>query len=358
MLDFTELFSGDGEALVWISKAFVVVLITALASFVAKRVLKKMAAKASATSTHWDDILFNSLYRPVAWIIWIQGLDLAADVIHAETGSALFTYSDPLRNVGVLMCIAWFFMNVVREVEADYVERAQVDKATIRALGKLTRLAILITAMLVILQTLGYSIAGVLAMGGIGGVAIGFAAKDLLANFFGGLMIYLDRPFSEGDWIRSPDRQIEGTVESIGWRVTVIRNFESQPLYVPNSVFLNIVVDNPSRMNNRRIYETIGLRYSDLDSMHRVVDEVKTMLVEHPEIDEAQTMMVNFNAFSDSSVDFFIYCFTNTTSWVKFHEVKQEVMLRIAEIIAANAAEIAFPTSTIHLANSISLENS
>ena len=104
------------------------------------------------------------------------------------------------------------------------------------------------------MQALGYSISGVLAFGGIGGIAVGFAAKDLLANFFGGLMIYLDRPFSVGDWIRSPDKNIEGTVEEIGWRLTRIRTFDKRPLYVPNSTFTQISVENPSRMLNRRIY--------------------------------------------------------------------------------------------------------
>ena len=91
--------------------------------------------------------------------------------------------------------------------------------------------------------------------------------------------------------------------------------------------------------------------------MERIVDEVRKMLIEHPEIDESKTMMVNFNQFGGSSVDFFLYCFTNTTQWIKFHQVKQEIMLLIAEIIAAHQAEIAFPTSTIHIADPVTLEN-
>ncbi|MCP4390548.1 MAG: mechanosensitive ion channel, partial [Gammaproteobacteria bacterium] len=126
--------------------------------------------------------------------------------------------------------------------------------------------------------------------------------------------------------------------------------------YVPNSIFTNIIVENPSRMANRRIYETIGLRYSDLTSMDRIVAEVVAMLKAHEAIDADQTLIVNFNEFGGSSVDFFVYCFTKTTQWVKFHEVKQEVMLRIAEIIESNQAEIAFPTSTIHIADAIALE--
>ena len=147
-------------------------------------------------------------------------------------------------------------------------------------------------------------------------------------------------------------------MEHIGWRMTMIRNFQSQPMYVPNSVFTNVIVENPSRMSNRRIYETIGLRYSDLTSMDRVVADVVAMLKNHPEIEPEKTMIVNFNDFSNSSVDFFVYCFTKTTQWVKFHEVKQDVMLRIAEIVKANNAEIAFPTSTIHLADAITIEHS
>src|SRR5690606_7863144 len=157
-------------------------------------------------------------------------------------------------------------------------------ETTVRAIGKLLRATVIITAGLIVLQLFGYSISGVLAFGGIGGIAVGFAAKDLLANFFGGLMIYLDRPFAVGDWIRSPDREVEGTVEYIGWRLSRIRTFDQRPLYVPNSVFMNIAVQNPSRMTNRRIFENVGIRYEDGDKMAAIIDNVRTMLENHAEI--------------------------------------------------------------------------
>ena len=94
-------------------------------------------------------------------------------------------------------------------------------------------------------------------------------------------MIYFDKPFKIGDWIRSPDRSIEGTVETIGWRLTVIRTFDKRPLYVPNSVFTNIAVENPRRMSNRRINETIGVRYDDMKSVSKIVDDIKAMLSSH-----------------------------------------------------------------------------
>jgi MscS family membrane protein len=222
--------------------------------------------------------------------------------------------------------------------------------------GKLLRASVAITAVLICLQTLGFSVSGVLAFGGIGGIAVGFAARDLLANFFGALMIFMDRPFSVGDWVRSPDRNIEGTVEEIGWRLTRIRTFDARPLYVPNSVFMSISVETPSRMTNRRIYETIGLRYDDVAVFPAILESIREMLGNHPAIDTGRTLMVNFNAFGPSALDFFIYTFTRTTVWTEYHEIKEAILLKVAEIIAAHGAEIAFPTQTLHIARALEPE--
>jgi len=214
---------------------------------------------------------------------------------------------------------------------------------------QLSRICLWVIAGLGVLQSIGVSISGLLAFGGIGGIAVGFAAKDLLANFIGGLSIYLDRPFTTGDWIRSPDRNIEGTVEDIGWRLTRIRTFDQRPLYVPNAVFGQISVENPSRMFNRRIYETVGIRYQDSQSMAPIVEQVRAMLQSHQEIDLSRTLIVNFVSFGPSSLDFFVYTFTKTTDWVRFHEIKQDVMLKILDIVISNGADVAFPTQTLHV---------
>jgi len=161
--------------------------------------------------------------------------------------------------------------------------------------------------------------------------------------------VYLDRPFVVGEWIRSPDKQIEGTVEYIGWRHTRVRAFNKNPIYVPNALFTTIVVENPSRMSNRRIKETIGIRYQDVGKMAAIVADVKAMLQSHPEIDTGQTLIVNFTSFAESSLNFFLYTFTRTTEWVRYHEVKQDVLLRVAEIIERHGAQIAFPTRTLHI---------
>lgn len=339
----------------WILQLTVILMLTVIADFAQSRILHKINAQLAKTENYWDDALGEAMRAPVRAVIWLLGVSLGLSVFRSEELEAVFGVVDSVRDVGVIIIFAWFMVRFIRKAEESYVVSCEtggkeVDRTTVDAVAKLLRLSVFIVSTLVALQTLGFSISGVLAFGGVGGIAVGFAAKDLLANFFGGLMVYLDRPFSVGDWIRSPDREIEGTVELIGWRLTLIRTFDKRPLYIPNSLFNQIVVENPSRMTNRRIFETIGIRYEDASLMEPISSEVKTMLLEHPDIDTGKTLIVNFNSFGSSSLDFFVYTFTKTTDWVLFHEIKQDVMVKILKIIEMQGAECAYPTSTIHLA--------
>ncbi|HEB66314.1 MAG TPA: mechanosensitive ion channel [Gammaproteobacteria bacterium] len=336
----------DREQL-WIVKIFAIVFIALLVDFIQKRILRRIQKQLGKTHNRWDDALIHAVRRPLTLLIWILGLAFALQIM--KVGAA-----ELVREVGIMVTITWFLIRFISYMERNILHEQElagtpVDKTTASAISQLLRVSVLITATLVILQTLGVNISAILAFGGIGGIAVGFAAKDLLANFFGGLMVYLDRPFAIGDWIRSPDKDIEGTVEKIGWRTTQIRTFDKRPLYVPNSVFTSIALENPSRMTHRRIYETIGIRYDDIEKLPAIVADVKKMLQTHPEIDQNQTMIVNFNSFAPSSLDFFVYTFTKTTNWIRYHEIKQDVLFKISEIIADHGAEIAFPTSTVHL---------
>lgn len=353
---------GEGMTAVAI-QVFIVVFFALLLDFIQKRILGRLESKVEGTEQLWDDAVYHALRSPLSVLIWLLGITFAADIISKHTEATIFHAINTIREIGVIIIFAWFLNRLVSGMEKNVLHRGErrgkpVDRTTVDAIGKLLRLSVIITTVLIILQTLGFSISGVLAFGGVGGIAIGFAAKDLLANFFGGLMIYLDRPFAEGDWVRSPDRKIEGTVEKIGWRLTRIRTFDKRPLYVPNSAFASIAVENPSRMSHRRIYETVGIRYCDAGKMGRIIDDVKQMLKQHPEIDDSQTLIVNFNSFAPSSLDFFIYTFTHTTDWVKFHEIKQDVLLKVNELIEKQGAEIAFPTSTVHLPDGVNLVDS
>ncbi len=363
-MDFDKLLvqiTNVGGEEAWIYQMFIVVLVVLTANFILMRVLTRVQKTFDKTKNTWDDALLRALRRPLRLLVWIVGISFAAEIAKGVTEAVIFTAVAPIRDVGVIATITWFIIRFIKAAENNITKSSreagnEIDKTTADAISRLLRISVLITATLVAMQTLGYSISGVLAFGGIGGIAIGFAAKDLLSNFFGGLMIFLDRPFSVGDWVRSPDRNIEGTVETIGWRLTRIRTFDKRPLYIPNSVFANIALENPSRMTNRRIKETIGIRYDDVDKLADIIADVKEMLINHPDIDTSQTLMVNFNAYAPSSLDFFIYTFTKTTVWTDFHDIKQDVLLKINAIIASHNAEIAFPTSTIHMAEPLNCQ--
>lgn len=338
----------------WVIYVFMIVLGTLFAAFFLKKALSRLENKTLNTNNIWDDGLVGALQAPSHWCIWLYGFTFAADTVAINAGTSVIEMTNKIRAVGIIVLASWFFVRLIRSLEKNFTNPKYrsnpMDPTTAGAVGKLLRAATMITSVLIVMQNLGYSISGVLAFGGIGGLAIGLAAKDMLANFFGGLTVYLDKPFRVGDWIRSPDQEIEGTVEDIGWRVTRIRTFDKRPLYVQNSTFTHISIENPSRMSNRRIKETIGIRYDDALKMEGIVVDVKTMLQQHSDIDTSKTLIVNFNAFASSSLDFFIYTFTKTTNWIEYHQIKQDVMLRILNIIDQHGAECAFPTSTLHIA--------
>ncbi len=346
MQDLSSWFSTHQSLVI---EVFIVVLIALLANAALQRLLKRLSSRLQKTETPWDEALTEAASKPIAWCVAIYGISFAVEVLERNNDYAsLLAQLDQARNISLLALIGWFLIRFIHRAEVILIDR-HYDQTTVIAIARLLRATVFITFALVLLQAMGYSVGGVMAFGGIGGIAVGFAAQDLLANFFGGLMIYLDRPFSVGDWIRSPDRSIEGTVENIGWRLTLIRTFDKRPLYVPNAVFTKIAIENPSRMSNRRIYETLGLRYADSAAISAIVKDVKAMLIAHDAIDSEQTLIVNFNGLGNSSLDFFIYTFTKTTDWVEFHDIKQDVLLKVMAVIESHDAELAFPTSTVQI---------
>lgn len=342
---WNELISQNYD---WFWDVSIALSITLIAGAAWRFTRKRLVKLALATKNRWDDIVLEAIGVPISWIIFAIGATWIADITAGHFSSEIISSIPVVRQLALIILTAWALWRLINRVEERQIVNG-IDPTTVQLVGKVAKLSVTILIILPIFQLLGISISGILAFGGVGGLIVGMAAKDLLANFFGSLIIYLDRPFKVGDWVRSPDRSIEGTVEHIGFRVTRIRTFDKRPLYVPNSVFTNISVENPSRMTNRRIYETIGIRYQDSRHLPAIMEGVRAMLREHPEIDNNQTMIVNFNSFGESSLDFFIYTFTKTTDWVRFHEIKQDVLLKVLNIIHGKGGDCAFPTRTLHV---------
>ncbi|MEE4639428.1 MAG: mechanosensitive ion channel family protein [Wenzhouxiangella sp.] len=340
----------------WILQAFLIILAALLLEFFYRGFISRLEKFAQKTRKHWDDGVVYAGKRPVSLLIWWQGLVMAARVMTPHTELLYFSsdFLNAMQQLGLVVAATWFFFRLTTGFENAYVaerqkRNVQFDITTVSVLGRIVRIAVVLTGTLTVLSILEIPISGFLAAGGVSGIAIGLAARDLLANFFGGFMVFMDRPFSVGDWVRSPDQEIEGTVEKIGWRMTTIRKFDKRPMYVPNATFTTITVENPSRMSHRRIFEHIGLRYEDQNVIRAVIDDIRAMIHGHADLDTNQTTMVHFNIYGPHSLDIMIYCFTRTTVWTTYHAVREDVLLKIGDIISSHGAEIAFPTRTIKL---------
>ena len=325
--------------------------------FIKNKLILLFTGISKKTATDFDDIILKSIQKPLTYLIILVSLILISEALNNIF--QIFEYFDISKAIYLLIVvlISWTLLRILNgyycnksflrnlKESDDPVVVEQTYEITIR----IFKIIVIIITALTLMQEFGLSISGLLAFGGVGGLVIGLAAKDLLSNFFGGLMIFLDRPFKVGEFIKSPDRDIEGIVESIGWRLTVVRTFSKNVLYIPNSAFSNIVVENATRMTNRRINQIIGLRYDDLDKIPKIVDDIRIYLENHNDLDQSIKPFVYFQSFSASSCDFFIRAFTKTKDWREFLKIKEQVLYKVSEIINNHDAIIAFPTMTIEM---------
>ncbi len=313
-----------------------------------QRLAKRTAARLSSVS--WAVMPLLGWPATVALVlVWLHlSLPVAGRWLEIPQSTLLGQWMD-LAWVAV---IAFSAYSVLMAWQKTYVRLKKMHQQTYDATSldvvvKVMKLAIAALTVLWVLPILGLNISALLAAGGVAGLVVGLAAKDLLANFFGGLMVYLDKPFKLGDWVRVPSANIEGIVEEMGWRTTCIRTFEKRPLYVPNSIFSSQVIENPSRMSHRRLDATMGLRYQDIALVEPFCSQVKALLTAHPQIDSEEGFVVSFDKFSDSSVDVLISCFIKTQSRAEMLEIKQTILLGAYRLLCEMGGEIAFPTRTL-----------
>lgn len=329
-----------------IQSAGILFILALITHIVLGFVLKKIIIHADKTQNQWDDVLINAISMPLKVLIWFVWIYLSIDSLKTQL-IGLDILID-MVNIIPIFIITWGIVRIVSGAETHILnQKTDVNNDSIRLIMRLVRMLIMIAIGLGVAQYFGFSISSLLTFGGVGGVVMGFAAKDMLANIFGGLMIQMDKPFSTGEWIRSS--QFEGVVEKIGWRMTRIRTFNKNPVYIPNSIFASIPIETPSRMSNRRIHETIGIRYNDIKQLPNILQEIENMLEKNQDIDHKQDIRVYFNQFNASSLDFHISTFTNTISKGEYQKIKQQILLNIATIIDQHGAEIAYPTQTLYL---------
>ena len=339
------------------SSLLTITLITLFLFFIKNKLINFIFALSQKTNTVYDELILFSIKTPSTYLISFGYIFIVTDYfIKNETLNLNFSLSSSVFSL-IVIIISWSLLrglNYYLHLKPFAKQLSSDDDITLitetyEIVIRILKILVITITALIIMQELGLSISGLLAFGGVGGLIVGLAAKDLLSNFFGGMMIFFDRPFRVGEFIKSPDRNIEGVVEKIGWRLTIVRTFSKNVLYIPNTAFSSIIVENATRMSNRRINETIGIRYDDLNKMKYIIQDVNNILENNRDIDQTQKAKVYFKSFSASSCDFFIYAFTITKDWEEFLRIKQDVLLKVAEIIENHNSEIAYPTSTVFI---------
>ena len=315
-----------------------------------QRVTKHLAGK---TKTTLDDTLLQAAEKPLSWLILLLGIWASVMVLNPPSDVLpLVAIAERVGRMLSIVLVGWFLWRLIDGFSVYAMSRAQktdstLDDQLVPFVSKTLKLFLVVTGILVIAQNLGYSISGLVASLGIGGIAVAMAAKDTIANLFGSVMLLVDRPFAVGDWIKTS--QFEGVVEEIGFRSTRIRTFARTLVNVPNSMLANMVIDNIDARSKRRIKMRIGVTYdTSTEKMQQAIAGIEKILAEHPGVDQ-EFSLVKFDNFEDSSLSIFLYYFSKSKDWAVYLQVRQEVNMQIMQLLESLGLEFAFPSRTLYI---------
>lgn len=337
----------------WIAELTVVLVLFILFNFFLKGFLNRAKTKARLIENDWKSHIDTVAMAPIQFLLWICLIAFSIDILVRELElEGVFEIVPSLRDTGIVLCLAWLALRWKKAVHDSIVSRrlkgkTSFDLITLELISKLFTIGVLFIVLLLVMQILGLNVVPLLTFGGIGAAAIAFASKDVFANFFGGLMLNLTRPFTVNDQIELPQRKVVGQIEEIGWYLTVIRDLQKRPIYMPNSVFSSELVINLSRITHRRIEETIGLRYADIGSSEAIAEEIRQYFQSHPNIDHNLPVYVYIHTLASSSVDLEVKAYTLCTRYEEFMEIKQKVLLEIYRIVKKYNGDLAYPTITV-----------
>jgi MscS family membrane protein len=321
-------------------------------------ILRVVLRFTNKTKSNLDDEILNAFQKPIKSFTMILGLYLA--LIYLPLSKNVYITISKLFRASVIIMITWglynlegTFITLHEKMESKF--NFKTNKILKPFLTKALRFTTIAIAIGIIAEEFEYDVSGFVAGLGLGGLAVAMAAKDTLANVFGGVVIIMDKPFDIGDWINVGS--VEGVVEDINFRSTKIRTFDKAVVTVPNSILTAESITNNSRRGIRRITFKLGVVYSTpIEKLRRCIDNIERMLVEHPRVDK-QAIYVKLDEFGDSSLNIFVYFFTNTANWEEYLNIKQDINFRILEILEKEGVSLAFPSTSIYFRNKLSIES-
>jgi MscS family membrane protein len=346
VVDFSNTATGY-----WVCAIIVLILAWIARSifiYITKTYLGKLTAR---TETDVDDRLIRKIKGPIGNIIFLIGLYFVALLLHLPREP--YDWHRLAYNVIDTLIILMALWLVIRLV--DLVSYILTQSWSRSGITQYEQVLPFMRDLSKILAIAGAAVAAIIAWDkdptvllaglGIGGLAIGFAAKDTISNIFGSITIFADRPFDDGDWVVIGDQ--EGVIEEIGFRTTRIRTFEKTLITIPNSIIANTPINNFSRRPLRRVRQKLGILYeTPVDKVEAAIEGIRKLLIEHKEVEE-EPLLVYFEDFGDSALVIFLYYFTITADWNEYMRIRQDVNLRIMRLFEEMGVEFAYPTTTV-----------
>ncbi len=301
--------------------------------------------------------LKDSFKQPMKFLILCFGvyaavMNILSFPLLTLTYAGTKAFATKLLRISIIIAFVNGFSNasygIIRGIEGFNTKLDLVlDQTIMNFSAKLLKVVIIAFGVVIVVSELGYDVNGLIAGIGLGGLTFALAAQDTASNFFGGIVILLDKPFKAGDWIQTPS--IEGVVCEISFRSTTIKNFNDTVTVVPNSKLANEVIVNWSKMKKRKIVTTLSLTYdTPKENLIAIVDDINEFLQNSADVNPSDSFAV-FNEYSASSLDIMVNYFTMSTTMLEHYAEKQRVNLKLMDIVQKHGARFAFPSTSVYI---------
>ena len=329
---------------------FIFLFFYVLRRLFARFLINRLSKLVLKSENQLDDTIIEVIEGPLKFLPVVMGFFIASSFI--EFSLTVQNFIDLINRSLITIFIFWLlhqliipFSFLIKKFE-EKISKPLVDW-TLRGL----KILIFILGIVAILELWGIKVGPVIAGLGLFGVAVALGAQDLFKNLISGIMILMERRFTIGDVIHVSG-EVEGVVEQIGFRSTLVRKFDSTPVMVPNYKFAEQSVTNHTRRHHRRIRWLIGLEYkTSIEQLKKIRDEITYLI--NSDNDFAKNINTNFfvriDSFSDSSIDILVQAFTETNDWGEYLKIKEKLAVKIIEIVETNKAGFAFPSQSVYV---------
>ncbi|MDC3026650.1 mechanosensitive ion channel family protein [Candidatus Pelagibacter sp.] len=337
-IDFFQILVGLG----------IFLLFLIFRGLISRLIIKKLEIISKRTTNKLDDTFVKSMMGPARFLPIVLGVFFAS--YYMSFSDDMRDFVDNLNRTLITILIFWIIHQIIEPI--SYI-LSGLDKILTRELIgwiiKSLKILIFILGAAAVLELWGIKIGPIIAGLGLFGVAVALGAQDLFKNLISGILVLVEKRFRMGDWIRV-DGIIEGVVEKIGFRSTVIRKFDKSLAIIPNFQFAENAVINVSQTTNWLISWIITLQYNTtVDQLKTIRNQIEEHINKSEDFDQSIGVAVRVDKFADSSIDMYVRCFSKTNSWNEWLKVKENLALSIKQIVETNKASFAFPSQSIYV---------